>query len=56
MNRDALKETISGLIDSVIPENRELTDDDITEVEAQLDDVQDIIDQAETPDEGEEDA
>jgi hypothetical protein len=43
VKRDDLKTEIGSLIDSVVDTNRELTEDDVVEIEAQLENVADIV-------------
>lgn len=42
MKRDALKAEISNLIDETIPENKELTEDDVADIEGALQDLGEI--------------
>jgi hypothetical protein len=46
MTRDQLKAEIASLIDEQVPENRELSEADVLDVQAELDNVQEIIDSA----------
>jgi hypothetical protein len=50
MFRDELKEEVGKLIDSVVPENTTLTDDDLVGIENALEDLGELVAEADKED------